>query len=110
MICRALARLLGAAGYEVETFTSGNEFLQRTPPGREDCVLLDVEMPEMTGPEVRNVLREMGCAAPVIFITAHRGEPIARHLGPELAFFKPIEGDALLRAIADARPIAPRGR
>jgi len=56
------------------------------------------------------VLREKGCAAPVIFITAHRGEPIAQHLGPELAFFKPIEGDALLRAIADARPIAPRGR
>jgi len=41
---------------------------------------------------------------------APRGEPIAQHLGPESVFFKPIDGDALIRAIADARPIAPRPR
>jgi FixJ family two-component response regulator len=67
-------------------------------------------MPGMTGPEVRDVLRENGCEAAVIFVTAHRGEPIAQHLGPELVFFKPIEVDALVRAIADARPVPPRRR
>jgi CheY-like chemotaxis protein len=71
-VCRAMKRLLHSLGLCAETFSSGQEFLellQSLPSFHPDCVVLDVQMPGMTGFEVQQQLGPLGL--PVIFITAH---------------------------------------
>jgi len=63
--------LLQAAGYEVQTFSSARCFLDGYEPDRGGCLLLDVQMPMMTGPELQRELNARGWRLPVIFITAH---------------------------------------
>ncbi len=94
-VCRALARLLCSAGFRVETFNSAPEFLKSSPPGADDCLLIDVDMPGMSGPELRDVLRAAGCLSKVIFITGRERQD----LGREAVLFKPIDPDALVSAV-----------
>ena len=68
---RGLARLLVAAGFQVETFESGAAFLERPPPRGDHCLVVDVRMPGMSGLELRDALRAEGRDSPVIFVTAH---------------------------------------
>jgi FixJ family two-component response regulator len=108
-VCRGLARLLVAAGFRVETFESGPAFLKRSPPRGDHCLIVDVRMPGMSGPELRDALRARGSESPVIFITAHEIDKIEQDLGMEPVLFKPIEADVLVRAI-DAAIIPSSGR
>ena len=101
-VCRGLARLLVAAGFRVETFESAQAFLQRSPPRGAHCLVVDVRMPGMGGPELRDVLRKQGRDSPLIFITAHGTDEIEEDLGMETVLLKPIEGDLLVRAIDNA--------
>jgi len=106
---RGLARLLVAAGYRVETFESGPAFLERSPPRGEHCLVVDVRMPGMSGPDLRDALRAAGRASPLIFITAHGTDEIEEDLGMETVLLKPIEADVLVRAIDAAMTgLAPR--
>src|SRR3954469_25776505 len=99
-VCRGLARLLTAADFRVETFESGPAFLRRAPPKGEHCLVVDVRMPEMTGPELREALRAKGRDPPLIFITAHElNEP---EMGMDTVLWKPIEADLLVHAIKAA--------
>jgi len=97
-VCRGLARLLETAGFRVETFDSGPAFLERAPPRGEHCLVVDVRMPGMTGPELRDALRTSGRDSPLVFITAHEIEMV-EDLGMEVVLPKPIEADVLVRAI-----------
>jgi FixJ family two-component response regulator len=101
-VCRGLARLLVAAGFRVETFESAQAFLQRSPPRGAHCLVVDVRMPGMGGPELRDTLRTQGRDSPLIFITAHGTDEIEEDLGMEIVLPKPIEGDLLVRAIDNA--------
>jgi FixJ family two-component response regulator len=106
---RGLARLLVAAGYRVETFESGPAFLERSPPRGEHCLVVDVRMPGMSGPEFRDALRAAGRDSPLVFITAHGTDEIEEDLGMETVLLKPIEADVLVRAIdAAITGLAPR--
>jgi FixJ family two-component response regulator len=67
---KALKRLLRSLGHAVETFTSGVEFLRWLPGRMPDCVLLDIQMPVMTGFEVHQRLAAEHLALTCIFITA----------------------------------------
>lgn len=96
---RGLARLLVAAGFRVETFESGPAFLERSPPRGEHCLVVDVRMPGMSGPEFRDALRGLGRDSPIIFITAHGTDEIEQDLGMDTVLLKPIEGDVLVSAI-----------
>src|SRR5882724_4211158 len=96
---RGLARLLAAAGFEVEVFGSGSAFLERRPPRGDHCLIVDVRMPGMSGTALRDVLRAAGRDSPVIFVTAHEIEEIGADVGQETMLSKPIEADVLLRAI-----------
>jgi FixJ family two-component response regulator len=98
-VCRGLARLLAAAGFRVEIFESGPAFLKRSPPRGEHCLVVDVRMPGMSGPDLRDTLRAMGRDSPLIFITAHGTEKIEDALGTETVLLKPIEADVLVHAI-----------
>src|SRR3982074_555698 len=68
---KALARLLCASAIEARTFSSGREFLDSLPFGTPDCLIVDLQMPEMTGLELQLELARTGARLPTIVITAH---------------------------------------
>ena len=101
---RGLTRLIGAAGMNVESFASAQDFLAagRLGPG---CVVLDVSMPEMTGPELQEVLAAAGHTLPIVFLSAHGDVPTtARTMKRGAVNFltKPVDRDELMAAIDEA--------
>jgi FixJ family two-component response regulator len=66
---RSLARLVRAAGYEVEVFASAREFLARPPLEAPGCLVLDVRMPELSGLELQEALTRAGQLLSTVFIT-----------------------------------------
>ena len=79
----AISSLLRSAGYRCSVFPSAKAFLDSDTLEATDCMVLDVRMPEVTGPELQTKLRAMNSAVPVIFVTAPRrrrsaGESLAR--------------------------------
>jgi FixJ family two-component response regulator len=102
---RGLARLVGAAGWKAEVFTSAGDFLaagRGTAPG---CVLLDVRMPGMRGPDAYRAMIERRIELPVIFLTGHGDVPTsvdAMKLGAVDFLEKPVPGDVLVGTIRTA--------
>jgi FixJ family two-component response regulator len=109
-ICRALLRLLRVANYRAESFNSPMLFLESLAEHMPDCVVLDLQMPMMTGVELQEHLRKLADAPPVIIITAH-DEPKTRDrclaLGAVRYLRKPIECDALMDSIDEALRVRP---
>ena len=104
-IRKALRRLLVSADLDVETFTSGGEFLDSLLTRRPDCVVLDLHMPQMSGFAVQARLVEAGERIPVIIITGHdspetRYQALVGHPAAYLA--KPVNDQDLLNAIESA--------
>lgn len=77
LLCYALSRLLRGAGFRVEVYTGAREFLDAYSPERAGCIVLDVQMPHMTGPDLQKVLTERGIDIPIIFLTAHSSVSLA---------------------------------
>ena len=104
-ICRALLRLLRVANYRAEAFNSPLLFLESLTERVPDCVVLDLQMPMMTGVELQQHLLQLDDPPPVIIITAH-DEPKTRErclaLGAVRYLRKPIEGDVLIESIEEA--------
>ena len=99
---RALRRLLQSAGYAVETFASGTEFFDSAAIGRTTCLVLDIQLGDMTGFEVQARLAGDRAMVPIIFITAHDDAATrerVRQSGVALYLRKPFEKSALLGAI-----------
>ncbi|HZM16762.1 MAG TPA: response regulator [Candidatus Krumholzibacteria bacterium] len=101
-IRRALTRLLRTAQMGVETYASSEEFLLRLDGRDPDCLVLDSDMPGITGTELRDRLAEMGHPIPVVCITATNGVDLTRRTtGPEV-LHKPFNDKTLLDAIGRA--------
>ncbi len=103
---RAIERRLKFAGYEVETYSSAEQLLDRLPdvekPG---CILLDVQMPGLTGLELQSRLAERDSILPIIFVTAHSDTPTtvrAIKAGAEDFLTKPASAEQLIEAIERA--------
>jgi two-component system response regulator FixJ len=97
--------MLRAAGYSVEAFPSAGAFLEEYDPHRGGCLVLDVQMPRMTGIELQQDLNLRGWRIPVIFITGHGTVPLAIAAMKAGAFDfieKPLREDALLDSIERA--------
>jgi FixJ family two-component response regulator len=105
-VLKGLARLLRARAFEVRTYTSARDFLTVLPDGRPECLIVDLQMPEMTGLELQRHLTRAGIQIPTIVITAHN-EAGARErcesAGAAAFLSKPLQDTSLLDAIADAR-------
>lgn len=106
---KGLARLVTAAGYRVEVFASAREFLAR--PQQEDpcCLLLDVRMPGLTGPELQEALALAGRRMSIVFVSGHgnvAGSVKAMKSGAIDFLTKPVDArellDAIERAVAKA--------
>ena len=104
-VSRAIQRLIRSAGMDVDIFSSGTEFLLTVADRPPDCVVLDVHMPELTGPDVQARLAQLGSTVPVVIITG-RCVPEARtraiSAGARAYLLKPVDDRVLLEAIADA--------
>jgi FixJ family two-component response regulator len=101
----ALTRLVSSAGFAVETFASGTEFLRSVQDHEPDCVLLDLHMPEMSGFDVQGALARAHPTVPVVVMTGHdtpESRARAVQLGAKVYLRKPINDAALLVAIGDA--------
>ncbi len=102
----AMERRLTKAGYEVATYASARHLLDRLPS--EDvpsCVLLDVRIPGLSGPELQARLSELGSTPPIIFLTGYFDIPAtvrAIKAGAYDFLTKPVSSDDLLEAIARA--------
>lgn len=102
---RASSRLLRAAGFNVDAFPSGVEFLASLSLRRPDCLMLDLHMPAMDGFAVVDGLASAGHRLPVIIVTGHdTAEDRARAdaLGVYAFLRKPIDGDRLIETIQAA--------
>lgn len=99
---KALERLLRSAGYTVETFGSGSEFLELTHARTPDCLVLDLHMPQMDGLEVQTRLATCASSVPIVVITGH-DSPQSRERafaqGACAYLRKPIDDRTLLDAI-----------
>src|SRR5262245_7541856 len=71
----ALSRLIKAAGYEVEAYDSAQAFLQRPQRGLPACLVLDVQMPGLTGLDLQRELKGEDSLLPIIFLTGHGDIP-----------------------------------
>jgi FixJ family two-component response regulator len=102
---KSLLRLVRSAGWQGEAFASAQEFLARAAFSRTGCVILDVRMPGMTGPELRDSMAAQDISLPVIFLTGHGDIPTgvdAMKKGAVDFLEKPVNDEALLNAIQHA--------
>jgi FixJ family two-component response regulator len=102
----ALERRLKKVGYEVATYPSGQQLLDRLPDASESgCILLDVRIPGLSGPELQVRLIELGSTLPIIFLTGYgdvRTTVRAIKAGAEDFLTKPVTSEQLLGAIERA--------
>ena len=101
----ALTRLVSSAGFAVETYASGAEFLRSVDDHEPDCVVLDLHMPQVSGFDVQGALARAHPAVPIVVITGHdtlESRARALRLGAKDYLCKPVNDDALLAAIATA--------
>jgi FixJ family two-component response regulator len=106
----SLPDLLRELGFAAQAFSSAEEFLASSYVDRTHCLLLDVAMPGMSGPELQSELKRRHQDIPLVFITAHTDEAIrARVLeqGAVECLLKPFSEMALLDAINKALRRSP---
>jgi FixJ family two-component response regulator len=98
----SLPDLLREFGFAVRAFSSAEEFLASDCKDQTKCLILDVGMPGMTGPELQHELKLRGQKIPIIFITALRDETIRSQVlgdGAIDCLFKPFSETALSEAV-----------
>ena len=105
----SLPDLLRELGFAARAFSSAEEFLASDSVGQTNCLILDVAMPGMSGPDLQQELTRRRQEIPIVFITAHRDETVRPRLlesGAVDCLFKPFSEAALVEALNAA--LAPR--
>jgi FixJ family two-component response regulator len=101
----SLPDLLKEFGFDAQAFSSAEEFLASDSVSQTSCLLLDVAMPGMTGPDLQRELTIQRRDIPIVFITAHRDETVRPRLlaqGAVDCLFKPFTETDLLAALNTA--------
>ncbi|HUN86636.1 MAG TPA: response regulator [Terracidiphilus sp.] len=101
----SVPELLKELGFNAHAFSSAMEFLASDALVRSSCLILDVAMPVMSGPELLRELRRRNLSIPVVFITARKDEAVRTRLlnnGAVECLFKPFSDTALLQALNKA--------
>ena len=102
----AIERRLKKAGFAVATYPSAQHLLDRLPSENEPgCILLDVRIPGLSGPELQGRLSELGSTLPIVFLTGHPDVPTTVRTikaGAEDFLTKPVSSDKLLQAVERA--------
>jgi FixJ family two-component response regulator len=98
----SLPDLLREFGFTAQAFSSAEEYLASDYIGETQCLILDIGMPGMSGPDLQRELKLRGHQIPIVFITAQRDESMRPRLLAEGAvelLFKPFSETALLNAL-----------
>jgi FixJ family two-component response regulator len=107
-VLKALSRLLRTHACHAKTYESARAFLEALPGGLPECLVVDWQMPEMSGLELLEHMRRRGIRVPTVIISAH-GDAAARQrciaAGAVAFLSKPLQDTELLAAIAAARKI-----
>ena len=98
----SLPDLLRELGFAARAFSSAEDFLASDVLRETQCLILDVAMPGLTGPDLQRELTRRGHEIPIVFITAHRDEALRPRLierGAAECLFKPFSETALREAL-----------
>jgi len=99
----AVERRLKLAGYDVATYSSAQDLLDHLPgEERPGCILLDVRIPGLSGPELQSHLIELGSTMPIVFLTGHADTATtvrAIKAGAEDFLTKPVSSEQLIEAL-----------
>jgi len=98
----SLPDLLREFGFEAQTFSSAEEFLASESVADTNCLVLDVAMPGMSGPDLQQELKTREQSIPIVFITAARDATVRTRLlaqGAVECLFKPFEPADLVQAL-----------
>ena len=101
----SLPHLLKGFGFAVGAFSSAEEFLASDQVSQSKCLVVDINMPGTSGPDLLDELKRLGWKTPVIFITAQRDEKVRSQVleqGAIACLFKPFSGKALRAALDSA--------
>lgn len=100
-----LQSLIRSAGWRVETFASAQEFWGRLADEAPSCLILDLQLPGLSGLDLQERMAEAGLEIPIVFLTGHGNIPAsvqAMKAGAIEFLTKPIDDDKLLQAIQQA--------
>jgi FixJ family two-component response regulator len=106
----ALARMLRASSFDVSIYRSGEEFLESLKTAMPDCVVLDFQMPGLTGRDIQRALSVAKLPLPIIIVTAHDQPSLREKVladGAVAYFTKPLRRDTLIAAVDQAIRRAP---
>jgi FixJ family two-component response regulator len=115
MVRAATERLVNSLGFNARTFASAELFLQSTSLSKTQCLILDVQMPNMSGIELQDHLSQLGLKIPIIFMTAYPEESIKQRAfqsGAVCFLLKPFEVygqrfvDCIIEALKNNKPLA----
>ncbi len=101
-ICKSFMWLLQSAEFDVQTFSSAKEFLQSANAGDNDCIILDIRMPGMSGFDLMEKLNAQGNKAPVVIVSALKDQDSyqrASELKAKAFLSKPVDDQALIDTI-----------
>ena len=105
----SLPDLLREFGFAVQAFSSAEAFLASDYVGQTKCLILDIAMPGMSGPDLQRELTLRRQEIPIVFITAHGDETVRPRLleqGAVECLFKPFSETALLKALNAALQVS----
>ena len=97
--------LLDQVGFAVQAFASAEAFLTSDAADATSCLVLDVGLPGMSGPDLQQELTRRAKRVPIVFITAKSDKSLQRHLltaGAVACLFKPFSDTALIEAVEAA--------
>ncbi len=99
---KALSRLLAASAIPAQCYGSAREFLDSLAAGDPECLIVDLQMPEMTGLELQGELCRLGARFPIIVITAHNESGLRERClaaGAATYLVKPLDARELIASI-----------
>lgn len=102
---QGLSGLIRSVGLRVETFASAQEFLARSGPEALSCLVLDLQLPGLSGLDLQKQMAEVGLEIPIVFLTGHGDIPAsvqAMKAGAVEFLTKPFDDERLLQAIQEA--------
>ena len=105
LVLRSLGRLLESRGFAVQTFSSAQDFLERSERAVPGCILMDLSMPGLSGLELQQVLTEAQDSRPVVFISGRGSVPSsveAMKAGALDFLTKPLDEEKLIGAVQAA--------
>ena len=113
LLRESLEDLLNSAGFAVRTFGSAAEFTRSDRPDVSACLVLDVELPDLTGIDLQAELVKSGIAMPIVFLTGHGDIPMsvrAMKAGAVEFLTKPFRKESLFDAVREALARDGEGR